>query len=362
MLIATKLHVPEQRPGLVSRSDLVARLVEGSDQKLVLLCAPAGWGKTVLLSEWRRSEAEQRPFAWLSLDPSDDDPVRFWSYAIGALRTVEPEIGAAATAALTSVGSDPVDAALPSLINELAALPRRLVLVLDDYHFLHSEPIHESVAFLLRHLPSTLQLAIASRADPPLPLGSLRAAGAITEIRAGELRFSELEAEALLNGLLGLGLNSVEVDLLQARTEGWAAGLQLAALSARAHEDRHAFVEEFAGDDRQIGDYLHEVLAEQPAVLRDFLLRTSILDRMCAPLCEAVTGLADAADRLDEVARANLFVVDLDSRREWHRYHHLFRDLLRHELERGAPESIPALHRRASAWHRAAGDMEAAVA
>jgi LuxR family maltose regulon positive regulatory protein len=361
VLIATKLHVPEVRPGTVSREALVRRLVEGGDRKLALVCAPPGWGKTILLSEWHASEAESRPFAWVSLDRSDDDPVRFWSYLIGALRTVEPELGEQALATLPSAGPSLVDAVLPSFLNELAGMPRRLVLVLDDYHLVRNELIHASLAFLLRHLPPTLQVAIASRADPPLPLGSLRAEGEVTEIRAAELRFSNREAEALLNGSLALGLDPADVELLQARTEGWAAGLRLAALSVQAKEDKHAFVEAFSGDDRQIGDYLHEVLDDQPAPLRDFLLQTSILERFCAPLCNTVTGRDDAAVQLQSIERSNLFLVPLDVHREWYRYHHLFRDLLQHELVRAGPTLVAELHRRAHAWHLAAGDIDEAI-
>jgi LuxR family maltose regulon positive regulatory protein len=361
VLVATKLHVPAGRPGMVARSELVARLVAGSECKLALLCAPAGWGKTMLLSEWYASEDEERPFAWVSLDPSDDDPVRFWSYVIGAVRTVESELGASALAALPMAGPALVDTVVAPMVNELAALSRPLVLVLDDYHLVRGEAIHDSVAFLLRHLPPSVQVAIASRADPPLPLGSLRAAGEVAEIRAAELRFSDEEADALLNGSLDLGLDQGEVEVLQARTEGWPAGLQLAALSLQAHADRHAFVEAFAGDDRHISDYLHEVLAAQSAPVRAFLLKTSILERMCATLCDAVTGSTDAAGRLDELHRSNLFLVALDGRGHWYRYHHLFRDLLRHELERAEPELLPELHRRASAWHLTHGDASGAI-
>jgi LuxR family maltose regulon positive regulatory protein len=362
VLIATKLRVPAVREGSVIRRDLVARLVAGSGRKLMLVCAPAGWGKTVLLSEWCVSSEEERPFAWVSLDPADDDPVRFWSYVIGALQTVKPGIGATASALLPAAGPSLVEAVLPPLLNELAAVDRRLVLVLDDYHLVRDELIHDSVASLLRHLPATVQVAIATRADPPLPLGSLRAASEVTELRAAELGFDVAEAEALLNGSLGLSLTPTEVQLLQVRTEGWAAGLRLAALSVEAHEDRSAFVQEFAGDDRQIGDYLHEVLAEQPTVLRDFLLRTSILERLCAPLCDAVVDGRDSAERLGQLTRSNLFLIPLDSRNHWFRYHQLFRDLLRSELAKSDPGLEAGLHRRASAWHAAEGEAEEAIA
>jgi ATP/maltotriose-dependent transcriptional regulator MalT len=361
-LVATKLHVPRLRPGLVPRRELVSRLVAERDRKLTLVCAPAGWGKSTLLSEWCASPEETRPFAWLSLDAADHDPVRFWSYAIGALRSVRPELGAAPVAALRSAGPDLADVVVTPLINELAALPAPLVLVLDDYHLVRAEPIHSSLAFALRHLPPTVHLAIASRADPPLPIGALRVAGQVTEIRAADLRFSEAEAEELLNGSLGLDLDPADAELLRTRTEGWAAGLQLAALSARPLENRHAFVRDFAGSDWLLGDYLREVLADQPASLRDFLLETSILERLCAPLCNAVTGRDDGAEQLDAAERSNLFLVSLDTRHEWHRYHHLFRELLRHELMRTAGGLVPELHRRASGWHRKHGHVDEAIA
>jgi LuxR family maltose regulon positive regulatory protein len=362
VLVETKLHVPSVRRDYVSRQDLVARLLEGREHKLTLVCAPAGWGKTTVLAEWHASPEESRPFAWLSLDPADDDPVRFWGYVIGALRRVRPGLGEAPLSALPSARLALEDVVVAPLINELAAHSQPLVLVLDDYHLLRSDAVHDSLAYLLRHLPLGLQLAIASRGDPPLALAGLRAAGEITEIRAADLCFSHSEARELLNGSLALGLEPSDVELLRARTEGWAAGLQLAALSARAVEDRHAFVEALAGDDRQIGEYLHEVLAEQPPDLREFLLRTSVLERMSVPLCDAVTGRADAREQLEAVDRSNLFLVSLDSRREWFRYHHLFGELLRRELERAAPDLTLELHRRASAWHREHGNVDEAIA
>src|SRR5215471_13807059 len=359
VLVAAKLHVPALRAGMVSRDELVGRLVGGGDCKLVLVCAPAGWGKTSVLSQWY--SAEPGVFAWVSLDPGDDDRVRFWSYVIGAVRTVAPEAGEAALAALPNSSGDLTGAVLPSLLNELAAAGRRLVLVLDDYHWVREASIHASVAYLLRHLPPNVQLAIATRADPPLPVGRLRAAGEVLEIRAAQLRFSDAEAQALLNDSLMLGLEPAEVALLRERTEGWPAGLRLAALSLRDQEDRKAFVAAFAGDDRQITEYLHEFVAAQPRRLREFLLRTSILERLCAPACDAVTGRSDGIARLEEIQRANLFLVSLDSRGQWFRYHHLFRDLLRLELARAEPGLAAGLHRRACVWYRAQGDADQAI-
>ena len=362
MLVATKLHPPQPRTDLVRRPSLLERLIASRGRKLALFCAPAGWGKTVLLSQWQASEAETRPFAWVSLDAGDSDPVRFWSYVIGAVRKAQAGVGDAAWAGLRAGGSDLEDAVVGPLINDLAAMPSEMVLVLDDYHLVRSEVVHRSLAFLLRNLPQNVQLAVASRADPPLPLAGLRADGQVVEVRATELSFNDMEASALLNESLALGLDRAEVALLRARTEGWAAGLQLAALSLRGQDDKRAFIDAFAGDDRQIGDYLHEVLEDQPLLLRRFLLQTSILERLCAPLCGAVTGAADAAARLEQVERANLFLVPLDPHRRWYRYHHLFRDLLRHELTTTQPEHVEELHRRAAAWHRGEGDVEAAIA
>ena len=360
-LVATKLNAPAARAGSVTRAELVARLGSAEARKLTLVCAPAGWGKSVLLSQWRESCEGRPPFAWVSLDRGDDDPVRFWAYVIGALRTIEPKLGTRALAARPGPGANLGDAVVGPLINELAETPGRIVLVLDDYHVLHSESIHASVAFLLRHLPHSLHLALATRADPPLALGALRAAGEVMEIRAADLSFSDVEADELLNGSLALGLEQGEVAALRTRTEGWAAGLQLAALSLQAHPDRRAFIATLTGDDRQIGEYLHEVLADQSPALREFLLDTSVLERLCAPLCDAVTGSRGAAQQLEAVERANLFLVSLDTRREWYRYHHLFRELLRRQLERADPERVAKLHRRAAAWHRAAGNLEEAI-
>jgi LuxR family maltose regulon positive regulatory protein len=361
VLIATKLHVPQPRDGLVARPELVGRLTSGQGHRLVLACAPAGWGKTVLLSQWHASAEETRPFAWVSLDRGDSDPVRFWSYVVRALRTIEPTLGERALAALPVAGPDLTDVVVAPLINDLADSSRELVLVLDDYHLVHGEALHASIAFFLRYLPPGVQLALASRADPPLPLARLRAAGEMTEIRATELRFGEADAEALLNGSHLLDLEAADVRLLRSRTEGWAAGLQLAGLSLRGQADRHAFVEAFGGDERHVGEYLHEVLREQPEALRAFLLRSSILERMCASLCDAVTGRDDAPEQLAAAERGNLFLVALDPRREWFRYHHLFGGLLQTELRRVCPELVPELHRRASAWHLDAGFVDEAI-
>jgi LuxR family transcriptional regulator, maltose regulon positive regulatory protein len=362
IIAATKLHVPSPRRGLVARDWLIGALTENGGRKLTLVAAPPGFGKTTLLAGWSASEREERPFAWLSLDSGDNDPVRFWGGVIAALRTVEPGVGAAALATLRASNVSLVEVMLPLLVNDLTTLERPVVLVLDDLHLVAEPRIHESLDYFVGHLPEALHLALATRADPPLRLARYRARGEMTEVRAAQLRFSDAETRTLLNGILRLGLEVEDVTRLQRRTEGWAAGLYLAALSIRGRADARHFIESFAGDDRQIVDYLSsEVLAGQSPGLRRFLLRTSILDRFCGPLCDAVTGVEGSAPVLEEVERQNLFLVPLDRTRDWYRYHHLFGELLRHELQRTDPESVPELHRRAHEWFRAEGLVPEAI-
>jgi LuxR family maltose regulon positive regulatory protein len=362
VLAATKLHIPALRPGHVHRATIVAALVAGAHTRLTVVAAAAGSGKTSLLSEWHADPSERRAFAWISLDAADNDPVRFWDGVLAALRTVSSSIGTSAQAALHSPGTTVEDQVLPLLINELAALPEPLVLVLDDYHVIENSEIHAALELLVERLPSTAHLVLATRSDPPLPLSRLRARGQLTEIRAVDLRFSVTEAGAFLAEAVGVHLDEEEIVRLHERTEGWAAGLQLAGLSLRGRDDHREFIHTFAGDDQQIVDYLgFEVLDRQPAPLRDFLLSSSVLDRLCGPLCAAVTGAADAGDLLRRLERENAFVVALDSRREWYRYHHLLAELLRTELARTAPELVPGLHRRASAWYLEAGAIHEAI-
>lgn len=360
--LGTKLNAPMGARRRVGREALVQRLVSPEPRRLTLLDAPAGWGKTSLLAEWSVAPAETRRFAWFTIDRIDNDPVRFWAYVIEALRALAPAIGSASLAALGMSGTDPLEVVLPPLINELAALDERLVLVMDDYHLVESQEVHNGVAFLLAHLPPELELAIATRIDPPLPLASLRAQGDMLEVRAAQLRFNDVEAEQLLRATIGEGLDAADVERLVVRTEGWAAGLYLAALSLAGRSDWSAFIEGFAGDDRHIVDYLGgEVLDDLEAETRWFLLRTSILERLSAPLCDHLLGIGDARQRLLEIERANLFLVPLDGRREWYRYHHLFRELLRQELERSAPEEVRALHGRAADWLAAGGAIDDAI-
>jgi LuxR family transcriptional regulator, maltose regulon positive regulatory protein len=361
VLAATKLQIPRARSGLVPRARLVALLVAARDAKLALIHAPVGSGKTTLLAEWHAAPEEERPFAWFSLDPRDNDPVRFLEGVIAALRTVEPRTGEQALVDLAGPATL-TDVVLPSLVNDVAALSRRLVLVLDDYHVISNPRIHEAVTFLLDHQPDTLQLAVATRSEPPLPLGRLRVRQELVDVRASELRFTDDEAAALLNRTLGFELDAADIARLQDRTEGWAAGLRLAALSLSGRQDAREFILSFAGDDRPVVDYLgFEVLDGQPEQVREFLLATSILDRLCGGLCDHVTDGADSATRLDDLERAGLLLVALDTKREWYRYHHLFAELLRHELARIRPELVPRLHRRASAWYRDAGAVAEAI-
>jgi LuxR family maltose regulon positive regulatory protein len=346
----------------VARPALVERLAAARDQRLILVAAPAGWGKTTLLAAWERAERGTGSFAWLSVDPWDNDPVRFWTYVVEAMRTVEPALGDEASALLRSGGSGLVEEVLPALIDELESLDAQAILVLDDYHTISNAEVHEGVAFLVDHLPPSLRLVISTRYDPPLPVARLRARGELLEIRAEELRFTPQESAEFLNDLLALGLESDDIARLHERTEGWAAGLYLAALSLRGQADQRSFIADFAGDDRHIVDYLGaEVLRGQPGGMREFMLRTSVLDKLSGALCDAVTGASNSAQTLKQIERANLFLVPLDAKREWYRYHHLFRDLLAHELRHSAPEVVPELHRRASAWHRDAEAIPDAI-
>jgi len=362
ILLDTKLSAPSGARMPVARDRLVSRLVRERPRRLTLVDAPPGWGKTTLLAAWVADPEERRRFAWFTVDPSDNDVVRFWSYVIAALRTIVPGIGSDAEASLGVSGTDVRDVVLPPLINELAALDEDLVLVLEDYHAIDNVDVHEGVRFLLEHLPPTLELAVATRIDPPLPLARLRARAELLEIRAAELAFTSEETQALLRGVLDEELPKEHLELLVARTEGWAAGLYLAALSLAGRSDRRGFVEELAGADRHVVDYLGgEVLDALDERTRTFLLHTAILDRLSGPLCDAVTGGTDGARRLVEIERANLFLVPLDERREWYRYHHLFGELLRQELVHTDAPLVPELHRRAAEWHAANGGVDDAI-
>jgi LuxR family maltose regulon positive regulatory protein len=370
-LLETKLHMPRARPELVSRPRLVERLDAGLWQDrefartLTLISAPAGFGKTTLLSEWGHAlgrATAPRAIAWLSLDETDSDLTRFLAYLIAALQTVRKNVGSTAMSLLQSPQPPPVETILSTLINDIATGTQSdhdgyaCVLVLDDYHRITAQPVHEALAFLLDHLPPRLHLAIAGRADPPLPLARLRARGQLTELRAADLRFTPDEATAFLNDVMGLGLSTEDIATLDARTEGWIAGLQMAALSMRGRKDVTGFIRAFSGSHRFVLDYLvEEVLDQQPSLIEGFLLKTSVLERMSAPLCDVVTGGSGSQTVLTRLDRANLFLVPLDDERRWYRYHHLFADLLRSRLELTQPDIVRALHRRASEWYEQNG-------
>jgi LuxR family maltose regulon positive regulatory protein len=316
----------------------------------------------MLVAQWAASATDGPPVAWLSLEADDNDPARFWMYVVEALRSVLPEIGKASLALLRAPGVNLVDEALPLLVNELADGSGQLVLVLDDYHVIEDERIHEGMTALIEHLPASLRLVMTSRVEPPLRVGRLRARGQLNEIDAVRLRFSLSEAESMLNDVHGLDLTPEAIERLHDRTEGWAAGLYLSVLSMRGREDARSFVESISGSDRRVVDYLAaEVLAEQPAAELDFLLQTSVLDRFCAPLCDAVTGGRDSRAMLDRIERVNYFLIPLDPRHEWYRYHHLFGELLGHELERRQPRRAPELHDRAGRWFLDAGMVSEAI-
>jgi LuxR family maltose regulon positive regulatory protein len=351
VLLATKLHVPRPQPGFVPRPRLAAALDEGLARQLVLVCAPAGSGKTVLLADWAGRDG--RLVAWLSLDAADNDPARFWRHVVAALDRVRPGIAERAGSLLGPPAPLSFEGLVTALVNELAAQPGEdeVLLVVDDYHLIEAQPVHASLEFLVEHLPPGLDLVVASRADPPLPLPRLRAGGRLAELRAADLRFTAEEAAALLREATGGELPGEAVAALAARTEGWAAGLQLAALSLRGQADPAGFVAAFGGSHRYVLDYLtEEVLERQGEQLRGFLLETSVLDRLSGALCDAVTGRTDGQAMLEQVERAGLFLVPLDEVRGWWRYHHLFADLLQARLQQERPGRVPALHRNAAAW------------
>src|SRR5215217_6427410 len=353
-ILATKLFVPPTQPKVVVRPRLIEHLDEGLDRKVTLISAPAGFGKTTLLGEWVAGCG--RAAAWLSLEERDNDPTRFLTYLVAALQTIAPNMGEGVQGALQSPQPPPAEAMLTALLNEIITLPDDFVLVLDDYHAIDARAVDDALTFLLEHLPPGMHLAIATREDPSLPLARLRARGQLTEVRASDLRFTISETAEFLRGMMGLDLSAEEIDALETRTEGWIAGLQLAALSMRGREDVPGFIRAFAGDNRYILDYLvEEVLQRQPEHIRSFLLSTSILDRLSGPLCGVVTGQEDGNRTLDVLERGNFFFVPLDDKRHWYRYHHLFADVLFTHLMGERPDRVPVLHRRASEWYERNG-------
>lgn len=368
LLLQTKLHIPQPRPDLVSRHHLTERLNQGLvgkedrfARRLTLLSAPAGFGKTTLAAEWL--DGLERPFGWLCLDEGDSDPARFFTYLVAALQTIDPGIGRAVQAMLRAPQSPPQQALLTSLVNDISTTPTPFALVLDDYHLIRALPIHQQLRFLLEHLPPSMHLVIVSREDPPLPLSRLRARGQMVEIRQDDLRFTTDEAADFLLRVIGLELPAADIAALHRRTEGWIAGLQLAALSLRGRGDVRRFVDSLTGSHRYILDYLmEEVFQQQSADVQDFLLKTSILDRFTAPLGNAVTQREDSRGILLTLEQANLFIVPLDDSRQWYRFHRLFADLLREQLRRVEMDvPISELHRRASRWYEAEGLQNDAV-
>jgi LuxR family maltose regulon positive regulatory protein len=414
-LLSTKLYIPPVRPELVPRPRLIERLNAGLlgqnaslsegrfTRKLTLVSAPAGFGKTTLLSEWVADYRESKiRVAWLSLDAGDNDPARFLAYLIAAFKTIEESVGRGALGALQSPGfaiadtSPPTDELLTTLINQINVIPDGLILVLDDYHLITAPPVHDALSFLLDHLPRNVHLVIATRVDPPLPIARLRGHGQLTELRQTDLRFTLDEIAEFLNQVMGLELSADDVATLASRTEGWITGLQMAAISMQGREDTARFIQAFTGSNRHILDYLvEEVLQRQLDSVQTFLLQTSILDRLTGPLCDATLGIGESASQrvsesasqrisksaslqaddlqicrfadlpgqeiLEYLERANLFVVPLDNERRWYRYHRLFADLLRQRLHQTAPDLVPTLHRRASAWYERNGLMAAAI-
>lgn len=352
-LLTTKLYLPPARPTRVPRPRLTARVSDGLTRPLTLISAPAGFGKTTLISEWRASEAGRNvPLAWLSLDDEDNDPTCFLTYFVAALQTLKRSLGETTLALLHSPQPSPPQAILTSLINDLSEFEDPFALVLDDYHVVTAQPIHEALAFFLDHLPPPMHLVILTRVDPfRLPLARLRARNQLTEIRAADLRFTHDEAATFLNRVMGLALSADDVKALETRTEGWIAGLQLAALSMQGREDVAHFVTTFSGGHHYIVDYLaEEVLNRQPDSVKSFLLQTSILDRLTGPLCDALTQRTDGQTTLEDLEGANLFVIPLDDDRRWYRYHRLFVEVMANRLQRWHPDQLPELHRRAANW------------
>jgi LuxR family maltose regulon positive regulatory protein len=365
-ILATKLYIPPPRRDVVFRPRLVERLDEdlshgpGLGRKLTLTSAPAGFGKTTLISEW--IAGCERPAAWLSLDEEDGDPARFLSYLIAALQTMVPGIGEEVLGPLQSPQPPPTKTVLTILLNDLTAISDHLVLVLDDYHVIDSPQVDEALTFLIEHLPPQIHLVITTREDPPFPLARLRARGQLTEIRAADLRFTTSEAAEFLNQVMNLDLSAADIAALEARTEGWIVGLQLAAISMRGREDPANLVKGFTGSHRFVLDYLiEEVLDRQPENVQMFLLQTAILDRLTGSLCDTLTGSDNGQPTLEMLERANLFIVSLDQERRWFRYHRLFGDLLRQQLNQIYPDDVAGLHRQASAWYEQHGFADEAI-
>ncbi|MEO1387194.1 MAG: LuxR C-terminal-related transcriptional regulator [Cyanobacteria bacterium J06634_6] len=358
-LLETKLYYPKWSADLVSRLRLINRI--HPQRKLTLILAPAGFGKTTLLAEWVAA-VSTRSVAWVSLDQNDNDPVVFWIYLITALHKNQSSLGGRSLALLQSPQPPPIESVLMTLLNELTAVEEDIGLILDDYHVIETQAIHEGIGFLLSHFPPQVHLIIASRADPPLALARLRSHAELTELRVSDLRFTPDEAAAFLNRVMGLEISAADVSALEQRTEGWIAGLQLAALSLQGREDVADFVAAFSGDDRYIVDYLlEEVLQRQPEHVRRFLLETAILERLSGSLCDAVTEQNGGQGMLETLERGNLFIIPLDNKRQWYRYHHLFAEVLQAHALMELPERMSSLHQRASEWYEQNGLFSDAI-
>jgi LuxR family maltose regulon positive regulatory protein len=359
-ILSTKLYVPLPRPNTIRRPDLIERLNKGTCRELTLIAAPAGFGKTTLVSEW--AAVSERPVAWLSLDEGDSEPTRFLAYVVAALQTIDASIGRGVLGLLQSPQPPPTESIVTALLNEVTTTSDSVTLVLDDYHVIDSRAIDAGLAFLLDHLPPRMRLVVSTREDPRLPLARLRARGQLTELRAGELRFTSAEASEFLNQKMGLKLAVDDIAALENRTEGWIAGLQLVALSLQGRSDTGPFIQAFRGSHRFVLDYLvEEVLQRQPEHIHSFLLHTAILDRLSGALCDAVAQRSDGRAMLAALERNNLFVASLDDNRQWYRYHQLFAEALQARLMETQPDQIPGLHRRASAWYEQNGLPSGAI-
>ncbi len=362
-LLTTKIYVPSLRPDIIARQRLIERLNEGLSQQLILLCAPAGFGKTTLLSEWLAQLEQNVECAWVSLDKDDDDPLQFWHYIVAALEHIYPDLQKTVPLP-TSAQTPTLLAFVTTLLNMISttATSKNIVLVLDDYHLIHNPIVHETMLFFLEHLLPTLHLVLATREEPPFPLARLRGKKQLTELRATDLRFTSMEATNFLHTTFGMHLSAHEIETLEQKTEGWITGLQLAALSLRGRQDVAVFIDSFHGNHRHIMDYLmEEVLARLPEPVQTFLLSTCILDCLTAPLCDALTQRNDAQATLEYLEQANVFILPLDDVRQWYRYHHLFSEAMLHRLQQTQPDTLLALHRNASVWYEHNGFTTLAV-
>ncbi len=359
-LLTTKLYIPQLSVDLVPRPHLYERLDEGLTRKLTLVSAPTGFGKSTLVTGWL-SERDQ-PAAWLSLDQGDNDPVRFWTYLIAAIQTIHQEMGVEARQIVSAPQLRSTEPVAISLINDISQLAHDLIVVLDDYHVIEAGQVHAGLSYLLEHQPPNLHIVLITRVDPSISLARLRAHSQLIEIRAEDLQFSTEEAATLFNEKMGLNLKPEHIEALNTHTESWVVGLQLAALSLKGQPSYDTFIEEFTGGHQFILDYLtEEVLVTLPDAQREFLLRTSILERFCGKLCQAVTGDPSSQQMLDEIRKSNLFLIPLDTDGRWFRYHHLFAEVLYALLERDHPGEIGALHLKAAAWFESEGHPGEAV-